>query len=265
MIHRRDILLGSLALCGAAAAGETQAGALGASTWDWLRLTADLSGRTTWGATRGDVWGFLPQADDLTTETFARRLYGYWSLVARKAKVSADGTASLRLKGWTFYLDPDSGAIVSEIHNPYTGQMVSCPPLSGPAATLHYGDSAAPGAPVVLRQRRLGPHAWLELDRISRFKPADITWFKLEADMTTFACRAADIDNPHMTHVPNTVAHNLVAEWQTWMHMHGAPGHILFKGDGAFVTGPGEVPQLQAAIDARFPGTLAEVHAWSAP
>jgi hypothetical protein len=26
---------------------------------------------------------------------------------------------------------------------------------------------------------------------------------------------------------------NLVAEWQTWTSMHGSPGHILFKGEGA--------------------------------
>lgn len=264
MIDRRDFLVASLALAASATTGPASAAPLDGATRNWLRLTADLSGATTWGVTRGDVWGFLPQADDLTTDTFARRLYGYWSLIARKAAVGAGGRVALRLKGWTFYLDPQSGEIVTQLFNPYTKQQVQCPPLSGNAAMLHYGDATQP--PLDLRERRLGEQVWVELDRISRFKPADTTWFKLEADMTSYACRAADLDDPSLPHITNTWSHNLIAEWQTWMKMHGTPGHILFKGDGGFIPSPERIPAaLHSAIDTHFAGTLADVAAWGAP
>jgi hypothetical protein len=45
--------------------------------------------------------------------------------------------------------------------------------------------------------------------------------------------------------------------------MHGTPGHILFKGDGAPLADPGEIPgQLVVAIDRYFPGALADTVRW---
>jgi hypothetical protein len=65
-------------------------------------------------------------------------------------------------------------------------------------------------------------------------------------------------------HIPNTTSHNLVAEWQTWMKMHGAPGHILFVGNGAHAYRPTDLPEtFQAAVAREFPGTLAEPLRWS--
>ena len=265
MTNRRELLVTSMGLLAGAMAGPANAATLDAGTRNWLRLTADLSGHATWAITLGDVWGFLPQADDLTTQTFARRLYGYWSLVVRKAQQNADGSVVLKLKAWTFYLDSTSGSIVTEITNPYTGVVVKCAPLSGPPVTLHYGDSDML-TPLDIRERRMGDTAWVELDRVSRFKPADTTWFKLEADLTSFTCRARDLDNARLDHVPNSWSHNLVAEWQTWMKMHGTPGHILFKGNGAFIAKPNEIPDaLRTAINDHFPGTFAQTAGWSAP
>jgi hypothetical protein len=269
---RRAMLAGllpaSLALSAALANGSALAatsGGLDDRTRTWLKLVSDLSGRSTFAVERGDVWGFKPQADDLTTDAFAKRLYGYWGLLVRQPTTAPDGSIVLKTKGWTFYTHPETGEIVIEILNPYTGQTVQCPPLSGPVFTAAYG---APGAPPTaaldLRQRRLDDHAWVEIDRISRFKPKDTTWFKLEADLVSYACRAADLDDPQRRFIPSIWSHNVVAEWQTWMKMHGTPGHILFKGDGACVPNIDAAPApLKAAIDVHFPGTLAEVKAWS--
>lgn len=229
----------------------------------WVRLIADLTGRTVWSLTQGMVWGFRPQADDLTAADFARRLYGYQSLVARQTRREADGGLRLRTKAWSFYLDRDSFLPIAELRNPYTGEIVACPPLSPPASNSIYG-GPKPTAPwPELASRQLGEHAWLRAERISRFKPADTTWFKLEADFTTFACRLADLRARRAPHIPSTWSHSLVAEWQTWMRMHGQPGHILFQGAGAALGGAEAIPSaLRSAIDLGFPGALAEVASW---
>ena len=269
---RRTMLAGMLpaSLTLLAALTDAPALAAGASNVDdktrtWLKLVSDLSGSATYAVECGDVWGFKPQADDLTTDAFAKRLYGYWGFLARRATTAPDGSIALKTKGWTFYTHPETGEIVTEILNPYTGQTVQCPPLSGPVFTAAYGvTGAAPAPPLDLRHRRLGDHAWVEIDRISRFKPKDTTWFKLEADLVSYACRATDLDDPKKTFIPSIWSHNVVAEWQTWMKMHGAPGHILFKGDGAFIPTLDAAPApLKAAIDAHFPGTFDTVKAWS--
>ena len=219
----------------------------------WLKLVADLSGRPVFSVLRGDVWGFLPQADDLTPATFARKLYGYWSVVARTAQPGTDGAVALKTKGWSFYLDPITGEVATRILNPYTGAMVTAKPLSGPASTmvLHPEREAPSGMDLTIR--REGATAIIDIARISRFTTPEITWFKLEADFNTHLCQSADLDDRRRTHIPSTFSHNLVAEWQTWMAMHGAPGHILFRGNGSNIASLKEAPiALRTAIQSTF-------------
>jgi hypothetical protein len=269
-VERRTLLAGllpaAMAFSAAIDAGPASADALplDSGTQVWLRLVSDPAGRPTIAVTEGLVWGFKPQADDLTVEAFAKRLYGYLSLAVRIFDRTADGAVSLKTKAWSFYTDPATGEAVEHILNPYTGVQVACPPLSGPVSVVVYGRGESKGPPLDVRQKRIGDHAFLTVSRVSRFKPADTTWFKLEADMTSYACLEADLDRPGGGFVPSTWSHNLVAEWQTWMKMHGTPGHILFKGDGCFVPSLDAAPaHLLADIERAFPKTLEAVRAWS--
>ena len=249
-----EMFAAAVALGGAARAADLVPAEAAGETW--LKLVADLSGRPVFSVLRGDVWGFLPQADDLNPATFARKLYGYWSVVSRTARPRADGAISLATKGWSFYLDPGTGEITSRILNPYTGATVVAKPLSGPPSTmvLQRGLAAPTGMDVAIR--REGTSAMVDIARITRFTTPEITWFKLEADFNTHLCRAADLDDPRLTHIPSTFSHNLVAEWQTWMKMHGSPGHILFRGAGNHVASLDDSPPaLRQAIQAYFPAT----------
>ncbi len=45
--------------------------------------------------------------------------------------------------------------------------------------------------------------------------------------------------------------------------MRGTPGRILFKGNGAHVTSPDQLPEdFQAAVNGRFPGALDDAASW---
>ena len=82
--------------------------------------------------------------------------------------------------------------------------------------------------------------------------------------MVTHAARLAELLAPDLEHVSNTLSHNLVAEWQTWMEMHGAPGHILFLGQGSHVFRADDLPdEIQATLEQAFPGTLAAGLGWA--
>ena len=253
MMETRRVVLGEMfaaavALGGAARAADVAPSEAAGETW--LRLVADLSGRPVFSVLRGDVWGFLPQADDLTPATFARKLYGYWSVVERTALPAPGGATALTTKGWSFYLDPTTGAVTSRILNPYTGAMVTAKPLSGPASTLVLQPGREEPAGMDLTIRRDGATAVVDIARVSRFTTPDITWFKLEADFNTHLCKTADLDDRRRTHIPSTFSHNLVAEWQTWMKMHGAPGHILFRGSGSHIASLDQAPMaLRKAIE----------------
>ena len=248
----------------------------------FARLVGDLSGKVTLTYSAGTVWGFRPQADDLALADFARRIYGYKSLVARKVRRLANGDLAIKQQGWTFYADPETDAITDTLRNPYTCADVK--PYSPPSAPsemayrangtiylpgkadanpLGNGQTAAFANPFDMRVQTIGAHSFVETSQFIRFKPGNIDWFKLEATLIGYACRTADLTNARLTHIPANTTMNLVAEWQTWMNMHGSPGHILFKGNGAGVRSIAEAPaDYRAALAAKFPGQLEQALAW---
>jgi hypothetical protein len=283
MFNRRDLiqLTASLAAAGMAGpagaapetGGEQRPRDAAQAHLVWAKLNGDLSGRTIYYVTQGIVWGFKPQADDLSLADFAKRFYGYIGCSARKMHLGKDGAITVRSKSWNFYREPRSLAIVDQLHNPYTGATNACPPMSGPASEQVLGAPREPGRypvefapeerPYDMRIERIGPQAWVTTSGFTRLRPGDIDWWKLEGELDNYQCLGRDLDNPHLTHIPNTRSQNLVAEWQTWTKMHGTPGHILFKGDGAPLADPREIPtELVAAIDKYFPGGFMEVLHW---
>ena len=243
----------------------------------WARLNADLSGRTLYTCMTGMVFGFLPQADDITLAAFGRRLYGYASLTARKVLVAKEDEIRFMAQSWNCYTDASSGAFIDALLNPYTEKLVRCAPRASPAGEQVQGleglnlasapfpvESSQAGRPLELHYSTIGDHVWIRREGFTRFHPADTTWFKLEADFLTHSARLADLLEPDLDHVPNECQHNLVAEWQTWMNMHGSPGHILFVGAGTHLRDPADVPPVLAQMIAtRFPGTLDATRNWS--
>ena len=248
----------------------------------FARLVGDLSGKVTLSYAAGTVWGFRPQADDLSLADFARRIYGYKSLVARKVRRLPSGDYAIKQQGWTFYADPLTDVITDTLHNPYTGADVK--PYSPPSTPLELayrrdgsiylpgnpganplgsGQSAQFENPFDMRVRSIGQISFIDTSQFIRFNPANIDWWKLEATLIGYTCRSADLNNLRLTHIPSTWTMNLVAEWQTWMNMHGSPGHILFKGDGTTVASLAQVPvDFRAALNAKFPGQLDRALAW---
>ena len=248
----------------------------------FARLVGDLSGKVSLSYAAGTVWGFRPQADDLALADFARRIYGYKSLIARRVRRLPNGDLAIKQQGWTFYTNPLSDAITDTLRNPYTGADVK--PYSPPSAALELayradgslylpgkedanplgkGQSTAFDIPFDMRVRTLGANSFVNTAQFIRFQPANIDWWKLEATLISYVCRTADLHNRALSHIPSTWTMNLVAEWQTWMNMHGSPGHILFKGEGSDVGAVADLPaDVAAALASKFPGQLDKALAW---
>lgn len=291
VLTKRDML----ALMGVTGAGSAFAGPSAAAPMQavpvkptsqavdlFARLVGDLSGKVALSYMAGTVWGFRPQADDLRLAEFARRIYGYKTLIARKVRRLPNGDLAIKQQGWTFYADPVTGTITDTLRNPYTGLDVK--PYSPPSAPFEMayrrdGTQYLPGKedanplgdgqstvfenPFDMRVSTIGKHSFVNTSQFIRFKPGNIEWYKLEATLIAYACLTADLNSPKYTHIPATSTMNLVAEWQTWMNMHGSPGHILFKGDGADIASIAETPaDYRAALAAKFPGQLEKALAW---
>ena len=291
-IPRRDMLallglagLGGGLLCASSASAQAQGIPVKPTAQAvelFAKLVGDLSGQVALTYMSGAVWGFRPQADDLALAEFARRIYGYKSLIARKVRRLPGGDFAIKQQGWTFYADPITDVITDTLRNPYTG--VDVQPYSPPSAPfesafrpdgtvylpgkedanpLGNGQSTIFDNPFDMRVKSIGAYSFVNTSQFIRFQPANIDWFKLEATLISYACRTADLLDPKLTHVPSTSTMNLVAEWQTWMNMHGSPGHILFKGEGTGIASIAEAPaDYRAALAARFPGQLEQALTW---
>jgi Protein of unknown function (DUF1838) len=168
------------------------------------------------------------------------------------------------------------------LHNPYTGVDVT--PYSPPSAPretayrtdgtqyvpgkedanpLGTGQSTSFDNPFDMRVKTVGAHSFVNTSQFIRIQPGNISWWKLEATLISYACRTADMLNPKLTSIPSTATMNLVAEWQTWMNMHGSPGHILFKGEGAPIASIADAPaDYRAALANKFPGELERALMW---
>jgi hypothetical protein len=137
--------------------------------------------------------------------------------------------------------------------------------MSGPVSEIVL-DANAPNAkpdPYRMRIQRLGSRSFISTTSMARFQSGGISWFKLEGNLDSYNCATSDLENTKLTHIPNSYSQNLIAEWQTWTHMHGQPGHILFKGNGLPLFNALELPDdLMAAIHSFFPGQMEEVLAW---
>lgn len=286
MINRRN-LLQAAAACSvlgtqpAAAANKSARGKLDLQTRTaqddlliWGKLNADLSGRTLYAVTTGTVWGFKPQADDTTLDEFAKRLYGYATCSARRGSITADGLLSIKSKSWNFYLHPETREFTRELLNPYTGKIVTAAPMVSAAAREQlYSinglvgnepsiplETRKPPRPFDLQVRVIGAQAFVDETSFIRFKANDISWYKLEGNLWSHACLLRDLTDTSLTHIPSTWTQNLIAEWQTWMNMHGEPGHILFKGDGCHVSQPEQIPEdIRRSIEIVSPGALQQI------
>ena len=241
----------------------------------WSKLNADLSGKTMFSFTAGTVWGFKPQADDITLADFAKRAYGYQNLTARKAQVTSESNVVVKQRSFTFYLDPDAYTPTTEVKNGYTGRIDKAVYPNQPARVVTYtpegptsliGKYPLPSGqgdrPYDLRVRTLGAHAFIDDANFQRFQSSDITWYKLEGNLWSYACSVADLENSTLTHIPSTWSQNLIAEWQTWTGMHGIPGHILFKGNGAHISVDQIPHEFRAMLDRQHPGALDEIQRW---
>jgi hypothetical protein len=275
VLDRRDLLLLTAGLATgsllpipraiAAEAGQSTPNSARDAYTIWAKLHGDLSGKTCFYTTVGDVWGFQPQGDDVTLADFGRRAYGYAGVGVRKMSRRADGAIVIKQKSWNFYRNPLTDELSDQIPNLWTGVTDTAPPMSGPVSetVLEPKPNDADKTPYNMTIRKLGKHAFVSTASTARFQSGGITWYKLEGNLDAYQCLAADLTDEHLTHIPNTYSQNLIAEWQTWTKMHGRPGHILFKGNGVPLFDAREVPDdLIAAIAKFFPGQFDEVKAW---
>ncbi len=249
-LKRRTLLagIGALSIGGMALGGARSARALAGSwqprepsaVWrDMVRLMMSTkSEEVPWWYT-GRIYAQVGEQEPLHLFNLEGTEI-YWT------RELADGSFAISSRTLTFFRDKDTGEMIREFANPFTGKANKVTPniLGGKENTVFssrgwgYKSIAEKGGdlePWMIEWHRSGDLAWLTSSRFSRtIKPL------MEA-MSIFCDPEAVLD-PAVASVPAHFTSTYLSPWQGWLDMEGQAGHLVWHSTGKKLASIDEVP-----------------------
>ncbi|MEI2762288.1 DUF1838 family protein [Methanothrix soehngenii] len=238
------------------------------------RLQGDLSGKTVFSYSQGQVFGLVP-GDGPPLADYGRLLFRVEACAVRVSRLRADGALEERSRSWMFYRDPGNGTYLDDFRNPYTGEAVPVPTfrggvtggvttVNGPEVRASFPmESTIFGQPTLLDWQFIGDHVWISRHAFTRWKEGATGYHKTEMTLDSWICRAGDVVDAKLTTIPG--AHSWISqtEWQSWLKMRGRPGAMIWRIDGAKLDSMRELPEAFVARSEKLlPGKLSEPLSW---
>ncbi len=219
------------------------------------RLQSDLSGRTIYAYSAGQVFG-LRAGRGLEIADYGKRLYGYEGCSVRRSVVRADGKIETTSRSWLFYKDLERGTFMDRFTNPYTGKTVDVPVFragisgeilgaNGLELKANFGlKSSVFGKPVQLDIVQVGDRAVVTRHGFTQWTPPDTKKPRTEFTMDSWACSVKDLLNADAPAIPATYAWTSQTEWQSWLGMPAdMDGSLTWRAEGTNVYAIEDLPQ----------------------
>jgi hypothetical protein len=212
------------------------------------RLQADTTGRQVYGHCTGVVCGVKPGEA-------VRPMFNFEVFSTIRVLRQPDGNYQRMTKEAILYTDPQTGAVLKEWDNPYTGERVKVvdvhndpynwiiastvqpPAMPGRITT---GQAVPGGKPYLLHWKQLGPDTILMTEDGHGYYPNLLTPAKWpressgpmiqSSELFRYFISKADLENPEKTFVPANGSWVRVQPWLPWMLMGQAPGHVMYDG-----------------------------------
>jgi hypothetical protein len=248
------------------------------------RLQADTNGDQVYGRCSGIVTGVRPGEA-------VRPLFGFEVFSTIRVLRQSDGSYQRMTREAIFYSDPETGALLDEWDNPYTGERVrvvdvhndpynwiiaaTVQPMAMPGRVTT-GQAEPGGKPYLLHWQEFGPDTIVLVEDGHAYYPNKLDpakWPRESAgamiqtsELFRYFINRADLEDPSKTHVPHNGSWVRVQPWLPWMLMGAAPGHVMY--DGIFRPSrtldyypPGVVDRIRE----RYPTYLTAPTEWYGP
>ncbi len=180
-----------------------------------------------------------------------RPLFGVEGFSLTRTKRLKDGSVRRMLREIVFYRDLETGAILKEWHNPYTDETVRVVPIANdpfnftisstvPELPSYGGLQTEKRAPKpFLQDWTFGPDGNMilttDIDMIYPNALQPEKWpressgpMNRVSEHFIYVVKKADVENPHLTHIPHIGSWSRITPWLPWMLMGQAPGHINY-------------------------------------
>jgi hypothetical protein len=285
MVDRRRWLAGVAAgaaapVFGAAADPRLAARGLAADPLTTLiRMRGALDERLVVSFLEGVYYGVM--------ESRIRPLYGLSAGLFRQYRRRGDGGYDYANLELVYVTDLDSGELMTEFRNPYSGRTGKPPQTRLGPARLTITPSlqvTRPGAPMpgaaaasatsfhrFRAPRIVGDDVWFVEESAVQAPPPMSFAFN---EVLTYHARVSDLADAARPHVPTNVHFNPVIGWRPWQRMEGfdgPPSHVMGNCAGRVVTTVDELPARYREWTARHhPDVLDDplallAGAWAAP
>jgi len=237
-ITRRDALAGAAGIA-ATAMGAAPASAAAGLNLDnprdnltaLIKLQADLSGADVIGGFPGEVWGWVPGEGN-------KLLFRSYGIGASHAEQVDDGWRFYH-RELLYYLDPDSGEILDDWLNPYTGKRVEVMHILNDPVHRFYAFEGG-------RFPFPWPYTVVGDDlvfRISVFSFRDSIMPRIDyplhsadnkyqaAELWMMNGRVSEVMNPDITSASCVTSWSRVGQWLPFMEMGNRPGIMVYHSD----------------------------------
>ncbi len=238
------------------------------------KMQGDLSGKMTYSYSEGRVFGIRPDKPD-SLNVFGKEVFRYSGCGMKIMRLLDNGNVETKSKGWLLYRDPATGAFLSKMTNPYTGQEVEVPPFragirggvmtpEGPEVDASFTmESTAIGAPLDLVFTDMG-------DKMHITRHAFTKWFEKKSQTwrTEMTLDTYDVDKKYLydrsyTHIPSDYHWTSQTSWLSLLNMSGTPGHMIWTSSGSTFFSKEDLPaDFIAATEEKQPDVFAEPLIW---
>jgi hypothetical protein len=266
---RRTLLaLGGATLGGAALAGGSAASAAtGALDFAdpkqrlraYMLMHGALDDRLVVGCITGRYYGVV--------DNEVKPLYGLLGVTFARYRAAPGGGYNGASYEIPYFTDLNTGEVIDQYLNPYTGQTVAV--AHGgfpPARTVISADlktsvpKPIPGLTIdntVLPADVIGDDVWITEETFSalqipgRLKPVRYS------ELVTMHAKTPDLADPSAKRVPCQTSYTSIVSWRPWLKMGDHPGHLIGYGVGRYGVTMEDLPaSWRRAVQARLPESL---------
>lgn len=211
----------------------------------YARLDADIDPtKEKCGWIKGKAYGVRPNEK-------VRPLFGVEGFSFVRTKKLEDGSYRRMLREVVFYRNLETGEIMKEWDNPYTGERVKVVPIANdpfnftisefqPQAPSYGGlQKVEPKKVPFLQDWEYGPngtmllHTGLDMQYPNALQPDK--WVRESSGVMNrvsehfiYVVQKEDVENPYLTHIPHIGAWSRITPWLPWMLMGQAEGHVSY-------------------------------------
>lgn len=211
----------------------------------YARIDADVDpAKEKCGWIKGKAYGVRPNEK-------VRPLFSVEGFSFVKTMRLEDGSYRRMLREIVFYRDLETGNIMKEWDNPYTGERVRVVPIANDPFNFTISEFVqGPPSYGGLQQTKVEPKPFLQdweygpngtmilhtgIDMIYPNALQPDKWVRESSGVMNrvsehfiYVVQKKDVENPYLTHIPHIGAWSRITPWLPWMLMGQAEGHISY-------------------------------------